>query len=78
MKAKEISHRIRCLRSICAYQGGREQTAKILGVTKQAIDRWMREGCIPQRHILSLVDMSNGRFSADELLGAHDESSIPN
>ena len=71
-KAKE-PHSIRCYRAIEALTGGRYLTAKALGVSEQAIDRWIRTKKLSGKHILTLVNLGLNKFDAMELLGANDQ-----
>jgi len=69
---KMLPHSMRCLKAIEAYCGGREKLAELLGLSQPAIARWVQEGKIPRAWILSLIKLSEDRFTAEELLGARD------
>jgi hypothetical protein len=70
--SKEKPWRVRCLRAVEGIVGGRDQLAVELGITKGAIDRWIREERLPQDHIGSLISLSRHRFTADDFLGLKD------
>ena len=71
---RKIPHSIRCLKAIEAFNGGREALAERLGISPAAIARWVHEGQIARSSIINLVALSDGRFTAEELLGANDAS----
>jgi len=64
---------IRCLRSVEAYVGGRPVVAEKIGVTVEAVNRWVWARRIPRSAILPLVELSEQRFTAEDFLGGNDD-----
>lgn len=61
--------------------GGPVEASKVCGVTRQAVDKWMQNCCLPRTeytgetlYAKKLADASGGAFSATELL----EKASPN
>lgn len=63
---------IRCLKAIESLAGGRSVLAKFLDVTPFALDQWTKRRKIPSSAILGLIKAGKEKFTAEELLGAHD------
>lgn len=63
---------ILCLKAIEQYVGGRNELAKKLSCSAQNIARWVYERQIPKGQILPLVEISEKKFTAEELLGKFD------
>ena len=64
---------MKCLRAIEVALGTREQLADLLGVTSAGITAWHKRNDIPARHLFKLVEISDGKFTVEELVGVHDE-----
>jgi DNA-binding transcriptional regulator YdaS (Cro superfamily) len=60
---------IKCLQAVEKLVGGRDRLAEELGVSKYAINRWVAERRISRNAIVSLVKLSEGKFTAEEFLG---------
>ena len=71
-KPKPELHSMRCLRAAIAYCGGREKLAEDLGLTRFAIDTWLRDKRVSPRYVKELVLLTENKFQADELLGIKD------
>jgi len=52
---------------IINYFGGRPQLAKALGVTQQAVFRWVHTGVIPPAKAIMIERITGGRFKAVDL-----------
>lgn len=75
-KTENSPYSIRCLRAIEGFNGGRKSLAQKIGLSHQAISMWAFKQSIPPEHILKLLDLSSGKFSAEELLGKFDSREI--
>jgi hypothetical protein len=73
MTKMQIPHSIKCLKAIEAYVGGRKQLAVKLGITESAINQWVWNQRVSQKHILNLCELSGNKYSAEDLLGKFDK-----
>lgn len=64
---------MRCVEAIAVMVGGRRQLAKKLGLSKPTIAHWFVRNEINAKYALSLVTLSEGKFSLEEILGKYDE-----
>jgi ribosome-binding protein aMBF1 (putative translation factor) len=63
---------LRCLQAIEALAGGRQNLADRLGVSVACIARWKWGEGVPRNQILRLLEVTPGKFTAEELLGKWD------
>ena len=68
VKLKDRPKRIDYLRAVEGFVGSRVALAKMLGVSRHGIDRWHHTGKIPSQHIIELVRISEGKFTAEDFL----------
>ena len=69
---KEYPHSIRCLQALEGYCGGRANLADKMGITTQTISQWKVRNLIARKYVLDLVDLGDGKFTAEEFLGKFD------
>ena len=62
------------LKAIIAYNGGLDTFCDKLGLKKGTVYRWQRERKISAAYILPILKISDGKFTAEELLGGHDDA----
>lgn len=65
---EETPHSIRCLRAVEAFVGGRDKLAKNLGVSRGAIDRWIRVGSVAANKAIKLSALSDHRYKVEDFL----------
>lgn len=66
-KLEEKPHKIRCLRAIEAYFGGRQYLSDKIGYSEYQITSWHRRGNIPDKACMKLSKLIGGRFAIEEL-----------
>lgn len=69
---QNVPHQVRCLRAVEAYVGGRKALAEELGLSKSAIDRWVRTGEIAANKMVRLVSLSDHRFKLEDFFATED------
>lgn len=65
-------HSMRCFNAIVELSGGRRELAKKMGLTLRTVNEWAYRKKVPTNHLLKLVKLGQGKFSAEELLGKFD------
>ena len=63
---------MRCFNAVVELVGSRKKLAGILGLSPRTIHDWAYRGEINPKYVIDLVRLSEGKFSAEELLGKFD------
>lgn len=63
---------IRCMDAISGLVGGRRKLAEKLGLKLVTLDHWVSKRRINPNYVMPIVMLSEGKFSAEELLGKFD------
>lgn len=60
---------IRYVRAIEAFEGGRDELATKLGISRATIDAWIMKDELPARYAVALSKLFEERVNVMELLG---------
>jgi len=63
---------MRCVDAVAALVGGRKVLCKKLGLAKPTVSKWFVQKHINPRYVLMLVNLGEGKFTAEEFLGKFD------
>lgn len=72
MKIVNAPYSLRCVNAIAELHGGRVNLARKLGMAKGSINNWFFQKRVSTRYVMKLVQLGEGKFSAEELLGKFD------
>ena len=54
---------------VIRWFGGKSETARVLGVTPQAVCAWVEKGSVPPLRAIQVERLSGGMFKAVDLVG---------
>ena len=53
---------------VIKHFGGTRAFMRLMGVSKMAISKWRKEGCLPPARALQVEHLSGGKFKASRLV----------